>query len=579
MIPMAASSGDIGPYPFTGLSAWGGDVTKEDLFRALQRYETLVATVSQMLWVADPQGRVIEHSPSWEQVTGLSWEGVQGAGWLTSAHPEDREELSKRWFQAVAEVPELFEHLYRLRHADGTYRHCRIRAVPVFKSGFVLEWVSACTDVEDEWLRERRAGLLGNAAHAVAEPLEAPDAFAALNNLIVPALADECGIYLLSDVAIMKPVEEPLALRRAASTARAGLPEGLPPRREEFVEPHHALARAVHGRAEQYGTFPPGEVPDDFAPPGVGPWLERTRAHSVAVLPVLVDGTVAAVIAAFTCGDRAPIGADDRQLMRELVELAHNSLSRVLKLQHAQRFSRQLQYSLLTPPLAAPGMRIAARYVPSPMAAEVGGDWYDAFTLPDGAVMLVIGDVAGHDLPAAVTMSKMRNMLRGLAVDRLEPPGDILRRLDMSTRILDPEAGTSTCVLASVEDDGSGGHQLRYSVAGHPPPLLIAPGSPGRFLTGAQDIMLGGPLPEDPRSSTVHPLPPGSTLLLYTDGLTERRHEDPDQGLDRLRHHAITLTDEPVETFCDRILVDAAISEQDDIALIALRLPLSNEDF
>jgi hypothetical protein len=359
----------------------------------------------------------------------------------------------------------------------------------------VLEWVAACTDVEDEWLRERRKDLLGDAAHAVADASDAPDAFAALSRLIVPALADECGVYLLPDTVEAKPVEAPLALRRAASIARRGLPAELPPRREEFVGPHHVLARTVRGRREHHATFPPGEVPDDFAPPGVGPWLERTRAHSGAILPVLVDGAVTAVIAAFTCGGRAPITAADLQLMRELIEQAHGSLSHVLQLQQAQRVARHLQYSLLTPPPEVPGMQIAARYLPSLAAAEVGGDWYDAFVLPDGTVILIIGDVAGHNLPAAVTMSKMRNMLRSLAADRLQPSGEILRRLDMSTRVLDPEAGTSTCVLARVEDDGLGGHRLQYSVAGHPPPLLVMPGGTGRFLTGAQDIALHLPLP------------------------------------------------------------------------------------
>lgn len=559
-------------------------ILAEERRRTLQRYESLISTSTEKVWVADPAGLLVEGSQGWERVTGLAWEELRGSGWLSTVHPADRGALTEAWDRAVRDVPDRFEHVYRLRHADGVYRHCLLRAVPLRDGrdgGPVQEWVGACADIEQRWRSERRSALLSRAAHRVTEAGNVPDAFASLSRTIVPALADECGIYLLPDPAEQRPGTGPLLVERVASTAREGLPDGLPPRRKERVEAGHALARAVRERRPVHRSFPTGAVPEDIAPPGTLPWLNRNGAHDGVVLPVLVDGTVAAVVVAFACQGREPIGPEDRSLMREVVEQAHDALSQVLTLQRSQRVARALQSSLLTDPPGHPRLRIAARYLPSPSAAEVGGDWYDAFLLPDGSLLLVIGDVAGHDLRAAVTMGKMRNMLRALAADHggRRSPGDVVRRLDAVTQVLDPAAGTVTCAVVRIgggpvqERDAGGAWPLAYAVAGHPPPLLVARDGGARFLTGAQGTLLGVLPPDTPRGSAGDVLPPGGTLLLYTDGLIERPGEPIDRGLLRLERRASELAGEPVETLCDRLVEATAPDGRDDIALIALRLP------
>jgi PAS domain S-box-containing protein len=557
----------------------------EERRRTLLRYESLVATSTEKLWVADADGLLVEGSDGWERATGRPWGELRGAGWLGTAHPDDRAALAEAWFRAVREVPELFQHTYRLRHADGTYRHCLLRAVPVRDGGGVLEWMAACVDIEERWRRELRDSLVVRAAAAVTEPENAPDAFAALSRVIVPALADECGIYLLPEPAGQQHGGGLLTVERVAATAREGLPAGLPPRREEHVAPGHSLARAVRERRPVHCSFSPGAVPADVAPPGVRSWLSRTGAHSGVVLPVLVDGAVAAVVTAFVCGDRAPIGPQDRNLMREVVEQAHDALSQALRLQRTQRVARALQHSLLTEPPDHPHLRIAARYLPSPTAADVGGDWYDSFPLPGGALALVIGDVAGHDLRAAVTMGMMRNMLRALAADHGgRPPGEVVRRLDAAVQALDPDTGTTTCVMARVErgpapevdgGDAQGPWRLTYTAAGHPPPLLIAEDGGTRFLEDARGPLLGVLPPGTPRGSATEDLPAGCTLLLYTDGLVERPGESLDRGLERLRRNAAALAREPVGALCDALVTTTPATGRDDIALIALRLPVT----
>lgn len=545
----------------------------EERRRVLQRYSSLVATIAQKVWVSDPEGRVIERSPEWQQVTGLDWESFRGHGWLSAAHPEDRETLRAAWLTAVREVPEVFQHEYRLRIRDGSYRHCHLRATPVKESGRVVEWVCSCRDVEARWLERRRTELLAHASAAIAESQQAVDAFAALSRVIVPVLADECGIYLLPEPDDPGSGSGALIVERIASSVRGGLPPGLPPQRQERIQPGSGFDRAVRLRHPVHATFPPGQVPPDIAAPGVLPWLTEVGANSGVLVPVIIDGTVAAVVSAFVCGGRDPIGPDEMALMRELLEQAHDPLRRALQFQRTQRVALALQRSLLSEPVKVEGLQLDAHYLPSSAAAEVGGDWYDSFALPDGASTLIIGDVAGHDLAAAVTMSKLRNMLRGLAADRVEPPGDILRRLDNATTLLSPDWQTATCVLARVEGEPVGGWSLNYSVAGHPPPLLVTEHEGGCFLEDARGPLLGGLHPSEPRRTALEPLPVGCTLLLYTDGLIERRGEDIGVSLERLRRLAGELAHEPLDVFCRDLLRGLPAIGEDDVALIALRVP------
>jgi PAS domain S-box-containing protein len=509
----------------------------------------------------------------WEQVTGLSRADLVGRGWFAAAHPEDRRGLEEAWDRAVREIPERFDHVYRLRYRNGTHRHCRLSAVPLREDGVLVEWVAGCSDIEEEWLEERRSALLARAAAVVGDASTAEESFAALSHVVVPALADQCGIYLLPD-----PVEdgagaEGLTVRRVAATARSGLESRLPPLRDERVDPHghSAFTHAALARVPARASFPPGQAPPGFTPPGLAPWIVKAGAHSGVLVPVLVDGAVAAVVTAFVCGARDGISEEDTELIRDILEHAHGPLRTAMELHRTRRVANALQHSLLTAPPHVPGLQIVARYRASATTAEVGGDWYDSFLLPDGVVSLVIGDVAGHDLAAAVTMSRLRNMLRGLAVDRTEPPGDIIRRLDLAAQCLGPEETTATCAFCRVEPVGDGHWRLNYAVAGHPPPLVVDVDGGSRFLEESHGPLLGGVSPEIGRGNAYETIGPSSTLLLYTDGLIERPGEDIDTSLERLREWAESMATAPLENFCDALVARHNPETSDDTALIALR--------
>ncbi len=228
-----------------------------------------------------------------------------------------------------------------------------------------------------------------------------------------------------------------------------------------------------------------------------------------------------------------------------------------------------LQRSMLTElPDLAP-LQVAARYVPATEAAEIGGDWYDAFRLPGGQTALVIGDLAGHDIDAAVVMGQARSMLRALAVDRQEHPGALLSRFDAALAHLHP-GQIATCVYAQLHEH-DGAWTAHVANAGHPPALhLSADGA--RYLGGQPDALLGTAI-NQPRSTVPVALPPETTLLLYTDGLIERRDRSLDDGLADLRQAAAALADQPVDQLCDELLARFAAEPADDVCLLALRTP------
>ncbi len=214
-------------------------------------------------------------------------------------------------------------------------------------------------------------------------------------------------------------------------------------------------------------------------------------------------------------------------------------------------------------------LQVAARYLPATDAAEIGGDWFDAFRLPDGAVAVTVGDLAGHDMNAAVAMGQARSMLRALSVDRSEPPGQLLDRFDtVLSQLLPGRTGTCVCARLSQHD---GQWQAVLGNAGHLPPLLITDGA-AQYVALPEELLLGTGIDQQ-RSTTRLLLPPGSTLLLYTDGLIERRDRHLDDGLAQLKATADTLAAAPVEELCDELLARLSPHPTDDVCLLAVHLP------
>jgi serine phosphatase RsbU (regulator of sigma subunit) len=279
--------------------------------------------------------------------------------------------------------------------------------------------------------------------------------------------------------------------------------------------------------------------------------------------------------------EREEIPEDELDLIDAFAAQCAASLDRIRGQQaqqaamlHTQRLSEALQRSLLTQPTPPAEVQIAVRYLPAVQSAQIGGDWHDAHDNGLGSLLISVGDVAGHESNSAAAMAQIRNLLRGLAVDSDDSPAVLLSRLDqaMSRFGLDTLA---TALLGRVDTSASdrrrGRVRLRWSSAGHLPPLLRLPDGAVRVLSLDSDLMLGID-PDTERVERVTELPFGSTLLLFTDGLVERREESIGAGLDRLaaalsRHGGLDL-----EALCDAVLADVLPpGADDDTALLALR--------
>ena len=238
------------------------------------------------------------------------------------------------------------------------------------------------------------------------------------------------------------------------------------------------------------------------------------------------------------------------------------------EVEHVAAVAETLQRSLLPERLPEiPGLDSAARYVAGSADAQVGGDWYDVVTLREGNAGITIGDVVGHGLDAAARMARLQNALRAYALEGLRP-SLVLERMNGFAR--EVAGGPMATLLYGVVDSDEG--SLRMASAGHPPPLVIEPNGHAYFAEGPAGSPLGVvPFPTYEESSIS--LQPGSTVLLYTDGLVERPEAPLDEGLEWLRGFASGVPDHPDE-LCGALLQarfrDAA--PRDDVALLAVRI-------
>jgi PAS domain S-box-containing protein len=337
---------------------------------------------------------------------------------------------------------------------------------------------------------------------------------------------------------------------------RIGAVAGLEAEPGAVAEVGSALAEVVDGaRPVTLEELPRGTA---------DPTIEAAGVTSLMAAPLVVKGRVAGVVEVGTRGARR-FTLEDESLLILMADRAG------LAIEHARAYERELsnvemlQRSLLPelPPQLA-GIQIAARYMPG--GADVGGDWYDAIPLEGGRVGVAMGDVVGHGIRAASLMGQLRHAMRAYALDGHSPAG-VLDRLDRVVRSLDGGQMATLLYLVMEPDHGT----IRFANAGHVPPLVIGPNGDADYLASASNPPLG--VFESPtHTENVMELAPGSTIVLYTDGLVEERGVSIDQGLEALRLAASQDVCHPGE-LCDRLVEGMlAIHEaNDDIAVLALR--------
>ena len=340
-------------------------------------------------------------------------------------------------------------------------------------------------------------------------------------------------------------------------SATRGLPKEL---HGTQIPPGHGFVRRV--AAAHRPIVLDNVREDDLIPPLRGRGIEALMG-----VPLIVEGHVTGVM---------PLGSYTRRAFTpEEVRLTQLAADRMaLGIEHARLFEREhriaetLQRSLLPNVVpSVPGLAVAARYLPARAEAQVGGDWYDVVELTTGGLALSIGDVAGHGIEAAALMGQLRNVLRIAALDGDDAAAAMMRvdRLLESQRPRDDSIATA--VFARLNGDG---RTLEMASAGHPPPLIVQPDGSVGFIDHPRSVPLGVPTAAN-RPSGSFVVEPGSLVLLYTDGLVERRGTAITEGLERLLRAAGQAGHDP-EAACDHLLRIMLGDEgpADDVALLAV---------
>ena len=417
-----------------------------------------------------------------------------------------------------------------------------------------------------------RLAVLARVSDELVGTLTAPSSVGHIPRLVVPALASWATVTLLGEDGSLTdaggwhadPAKTPL-VRRYAAAAQQSSPTTAPVLRAVTTGAPVTVSRAqLTGPA--LGTVATGAARSV---------LQALEPGTMTVLPMRGPDRVLGALTLVHDRSRA-VDPADIATGTDVAERAGLALDNARLYEQERRLAQELQHSMLTAPPEPDHAQIVVRYLPAAETARVGGDWYDAFVQPDGATNLVIGDVVGHDTAAAAAMGQLRSMLRGIAVTGNAGPARLLAQLDAAMTQLQLHT-YATVAIARFEQTPAeverGVTRMRWANAGHPPPLVIhADGTIAALATWRGDLMLGVDS-TTPRSESVVELDRDSTVLLYTDGLIERRDAVLDDGMDRLRSAAARLAGRSLDELCDQLLEQLVeTTPEDDVALVAIRL-------
>ena len=573
--PSHDPDGDI-----TGVALIAVDITdrqnsQEAVRRSEERYRSLVQAGAQVVWVTTPTGEIAEDSPEWRWITGQSAEEFRGSGWLDAIHPEDRDRVERDWRDCIS-TGKVFDARYRVRTKTGSYRHFDVRAVPIERDGRIVEWVGASTDVtgqrEAEEMRGRlteqlsaaalRTARLQQATSMLAEALTVEQVVEVISEVGRSAIgADRSVVALLNPERLRLNTVSPASMPIGPGAPADDIPLDTPSvmtaailtRRPLLLESPEALRRQFDGVAN------------------VGLFLTHSDERAWVGLPLIAAGAPLGALR-FSFTRPRQITEEERVFLEALAGQCALALERATLFEREHTTAETLQRSLLPDTLpTVPGIVLEASYMPVTRNMEIGGDWYDAFRLPDGKLAVAAGDVMGKGLTAAAGMGRVRNALRALALTDPRPAA-VLSGLDRLFEATEQEEQVTTVAYLVVDPetgDGLAGN------AGHLPPLLLSADAPPRLDTTEAGTPLGW---TSPRQQYAFRLPPGNTAVLYSDGLVENRKRGLDAGLDELVAVAGQAPADVVEDperllgyLVERMLT--GYEQDDDVTVLVLHIP------
>nr|WP_190174353.1 SpoIIE family protein phosphatase [Streptomyces mirabilis] len=441
--------------------------------------------------------------------------------------------------------------------------------------GRILGVADLVVDVTDRYQARRRLAMIADGSARIGTTLEVEQTARELAGVTVPELADMATVDVLDSVLDehRPPLGEGPALFRALAVQAAYATEAVqavqaadPPGEIAAYDADRLPTECVRtGRPILISHVDDADLARIARDDSAATLLARAGVHSYMLLPLTARGQILGFLGLSRARNPEPFSEDDLALAGELASRAAVCIDNARSHQTVRNAAETLQRSLLPDhPPHLPGLEVASRYRPAQAAYEVGGDWYDVLPLDGDKTALVVGDVMGSGIDAAVTMGRLRTGTSDFADLDLDP-AQVLRHLDKITSGL--EQYIATCVYAVYDPHRA---ECHISIAGHLPPVLVRSGKHPELL----DLPTGTPLGVGgvPFATTTFPVGSGDRLVLYTDGLVEVRHHSIDERLDTLLH-LLDAPDPTLDETCDRLLRQLRLpADPDDVAVLIARM-------
>jgi PAS domain S-box-containing protein len=515
-----------------GVLGWLGIVTdihdQKLTEQALRESETRFREVANgtplPIWIHDEHGHQTFVNDTFVEYFGADPTEFEGDVWIELTHPDDRERYLAEFTRCVRDSRP-FHAAVRVRRHDGSWRWLESWASPSFSDdGRYSGHIGTSADVsERQWAEE-----------------------------------------------VLRLAHRDESRRRRNAEFLTDIITRLEQESSTTTQAQILADRLVSTFADQVTVVVPGrDDPIVVGDPGPGPAPVDELARSVISAPIEANADEPGQLTVARVGASSePFDELDADFLQNLAGRVGVCFSAATLRSQEHLIAVRLQQALLPARrLERPGIHFATRYVTAMEALDVGGDWFETFALDDGRIGVSIGDVVGHNLEAAAAMGQLRAGMLALSA-RSTGPAQLLSELDLfAHRYGITDFATASCAFI---DPAAG--ELRYACAGHPSMLVVAPDGTTTWLDEALSPPLGGMLVTH-RPEAVAPFPQGSTLVAYSDGLIERRDQDPDSGRQLLRERVEAIAALPVEEMCDRILEAMAcpLPYSDDVALVCLR--------
>ncbi len=575
-----SADGDV-----TGVALLAVDMTPqqqaaEALRRSEERYRSLVQAGAQVVWVTKPDGEVTEDSPEWRGITGQTAEEYLSKGWLEAIHTDDRERVAAAW-QDCLRSGKIFDSRYRVRTRTGSYRHYDVRAVPIERDGKIIEWMGASTDVtaqrEAEEMRGRlteqlsaaalRTARLQQATSMLAEALTVEQVVQVITEVGRSAIgAERSAVAILDTERLRLHTINPAGLPNSPGGPAEDMPLGAPSVMTAAIQSRRPLLLESPAALRKYFE---GEI-------DLTEFLANSDEKAWVGMPLLSSGASLGALR-FSFTRPRQITEEERVFLEALAGQCALALERATLYEREHKTAETLQRSLLPDSLpTVPGVILAAKCLPVTRNMEIGGDWYDAFRLPDGRLAVAAGDVMGKGLTAAAGMGRVRNALRALALTDPRPAAVLagLDRLFLATELEEQVTTVAYLVMDPLTGEGVAGN------AGHLPPLLLSPDGQPRLEPAEAGTPLGW---ASPRQQYPFRLAAGNTVVLYSDGLVENRKRGLDTGLNELVAVAAeapaSVVQDPAQLLSylvDRML--AGYEQDDDVTVLVMHVPAEAAD-